>query len=158
MDILQIIAEKQHIKLLQKRSIFLGAIKEGLDPDDIYQECAIELWKCSLSEKSKYNPARAKPSTYIGMVCSCCIIKMLRKANRLNVIPRNSFVELSGDEESYVESGMDDYLSELVTDYLAEFPGTSPDKLFDILLDMEKINSVDPVSKWLHGKLKGETK
>jgi RNA polymerase sigma-70 factor (ECF subfamily) len=90
-------------KLVEKYSRFIESQilqfnpqKNGIDPDDIFQEVKIKLWNVLIDEKKIYSL-----SSYIKKIVNSCVIDQIRKSKREQGVISNEKRKKISDRRSY---------------------------------------------------------
>jgi RNA polymerase sigma factor (sigma-70 family) len=90
-------------KLVEKYSRFIESQilqfnpqKNGIDPDDIFQEVKIKLWNVLTDEKKIYSV-----SSYIKKIVNSCVIDQIRKSKREEGVISNEKRKKISDRHSY---------------------------------------------------------
>jgi RNA polymerase sigma-70 factor (ECF subfamily) len=90
-------------RLVEKYSLFIASQiqkfnpqKNGIDPDDVFQEVKIKLWNVLNDEKIIYSY-----SSYIKKIVNSCVIDQIRKSRREEGVISNEKRKKISDRRSY---------------------------------------------------------
>lgn len=87
---------EKYSRFIESQILQFNPQKNGIDPDDIFQEVKIKLWNVLTDEKKIYSY-----SSYIKKIVNSCVIDQIRKSRREEGVISNEKRKKISDRRSY---------------------------------------------------------
>ena len=87
---------EKYSRFIESQILQFNPQKNGIDPDDIFQEVKIKLWNVLIDEKKIYSY-----SSYIKKIVNSCVIDQIRKSKREEGVISNEKRKQISDRRSY---------------------------------------------------------
>ena len=87
---------EKYSRFIESQILQFNPQKNGIDPDDIFQEVKIKLWNVLIDEKKIYSI-----SSYIKKIVNSCVIDQIRKSKREEGVISNEKRKKISDRRSY---------------------------------------------------------
>jgi RNA polymerase sigma-70 factor (ECF subfamily) len=87
---------EKYSRFIESQILQFNPQKNGIDPDDIFQEVKIKLWNVLSDEKKIYSY-----SSYIKKIVNSCVIDQIRKSKRQEGVISNEKRKKISDRRSF---------------------------------------------------------
>jgi RNA polymerase sigma-70 factor (ECF subfamily) len=87
---------EKYSRFIESQILRFNPQKNGIDPDDIFQEVKIKLWNVLLDEKKIFSY-----SSYIKKIVNSCVIDQIRKSRREEGVISNEKRKRISDRRSF---------------------------------------------------------